>query len=134
MSTHDRRRIDQTKLNTRQRQLLAKVGSDVVGLLATYTRDLASGNVAGSRAIAKEIRALSADLARNGLGTMVANGGFRVTIRKGVGTKVVFTPIVLTSARISGALFAWEIPLRLGARLPALRVASLKQIWTVVLD
>jgi len=99
-STHDGRRTDQTKLNMRQHELLAKVGTDVVGLLLTYTRDLASGNVAGARAITKEIQGLSALLARNGLTNLVANGGFRVTIGKGVGSKVRLHPgRALISAR-----------------------------------
>jgi hypothetical protein len=97
-STHDRSRTELTKLNmlnVRQHALLVKVGGNVVGLLAAYTKDLASGNAAAAQAVAKEIRALSVDLARNGLSTVVANGGFRVTIGKGVGSKVVFTPIVI---------------------------------------
>ena len=93
MSTHDGRRTDQTRQSTRRRELVDKVAVDVFGLLATYARDLASGNVAGARMIAKEIERLSVLLAKNGVIVPVANGGFTITIGKGVGHNVVFNHV-----------------------------------------
>ena len=92
-STHDRRHTDQTRQSTQRRELVTKVAADVFGLLATYARDLASGNAAGARAIAKEIKSLSVLLSKNGLIVPVANGGFTVTIGKGVGNSVVFNHV-----------------------------------------
>ena len=140
-STHDSRHTDQTKQSTQRRELVTKVAADVFGLLATYARDLASGNAAGARAIAKEIKSLSVLLSKNGLIVPRRQRRLHRHDRQGRGQQGRLHPDrPLISARtatgggprIRGALFAWRFSLRLGAPLPPGLVQKTQQIRPVL--